>query len=224
MRTRQALVVRGGWDGHAPVESTDLFLPYLEENGYDLVVEDSLEVYADADLMAGTDLVLQSWTMGEILPDELSGLRDAVAAGTGFAGWHGGVVDAFRQSPEYTQLVGGSFIAHPGNLVEHTVDIVPARADHPIVAGLGRLQLRSEQYWVATDPMIDVLATTTLQARPGDPWTTPITCPAVWTRRWGAGRVFVATPGHLTSDLEVPELRTMIERGLLWAARSDAPD
>jgi type 1 glutamine amidotransferase len=220
--TRQALVVRGGWDGHAPVETTDPFLPFLLERVFDVVVEDSLEVYADRSLMAGTDLVVQCWTMGEILPDELIGLRDAVAAGTGFAGWHGGVVDSFRQSPEYAQLVGGSFVAHPGDLVDHTVDIVADRAEHPVVADLGGFSLRSEQYWVATDPLIDVLATTTVPARPGDPWAEPLTCPAVWTRRWGAGRVFVATPGHLTADLEIPELRAIVERGLLWAVRTPA--
>ena len=39
--TRVALVVRGGWDGHQPVEATDLFIPFLEENGFDVRIEDS---------------------------------------------------------------------------------------------------------------------------------------------------------------------------------------
>lgn len=217
--SKQALVVRGGWEGHDPVEATDRFLPFLEESGYDVVVEDTLEVYADAELMRGTDLVVQSWTMGEILPDELTGLRDAVAAGTGLAGWHGGVVDAFRASPEYSQLTGGVFLAHPRDLVEHTIEVVPERADHPVVRGLGSLTLVTEQYWVATDSLNDVLATTTVRADPDDPWSAPVRSPAIWTRTWGRGRVFVCTPGHRVSDLDVPELRGVIERGLLWASR-----
>ncbi|MGO2050254.1 MAG: ThuA domain-containing protein [Microbacterium sp.] len=40
-----------------------------------------------------------------------------------------------------------------------------------------------------------------------------------WTRRWGAGRVFVCTLGHQVSDFDVPETAAMITRGLLWAAR-----
>ena len=32
--SRVALVVRGGWDGHQPGEATDLFIPFLEENGF----------------------------------------------------------------------------------------------------------------------------------------------------------------------------------------------
>ena len=135
---RRALVVRGGWDGHAPEEAAELFVPFLREHDFDVVVEGSLEVYADAELMAATDLVVQCWTMGDILADELRGLRTAVAAGTGFAGWHGGIIDSFRIATDYLQLVGGQFAAHPGGaLVEHTDQ--RHRADHPIVEGVSRL-------------------------------------------------------------------------------------
>jgi type 1 glutamine amidotransferase len=213
---RRALVVRGGWDGHAPEEAADLFVPFLREHDFDVVVEGSLEVYADADLMAATDLVVQCWTMGEILADELRGLRTAVAAGTGLAGWHGGIVDSFRIATDYLQLVGAQFAAHPGDIVEHTVTMT---ADHPITEGLHDFTLRSEQYWLLTDPLNDVLATTTIVPGPNDPWHEPVTSPAVWTRRWGAGRVFVCAPGHHLADLEVPSVRTIIERGLLWASR-----
>lgn len=219
MVTANALVVRGGWEGHAPVETTDLFLPFLRDQGYDVTVEDTLEVYADQALMARMDLILQCWTMGEILPDELRGLRTAVAAGTGLAGWHGGIVDSFRVATDYIQLTGAQFVAHPGDIVPYTVDVVPEHADHPIIAGIDRIELRSEQYWMATDPLIEVLATTTIVPGPDDPWSGPVTSPAVWTRQWGDGRIFVCTPGHQTADLEVPEIRTIIERGLVWATR-----
>lgn len=213
---RRALVVRGGWDGHAPEEAADLFVPFLREHDFEVVVEGSLEAYADPDLMAATDLVVQCWTMGDILADELRGLRTAVAAGTGLAGWHGGIVDSFRIATDYLQLVGAQFAAHPGDIVEHTIHVT---GDHPIVEGVHDFTLRSEQYWLLTDPLNDVLATTTITPGPGDPWHEPVTSPAVWTRRWGAGRVFVCAPGHLLADLEVPAVRTMIERGLLWASR-----
>ncbi|GEL95544.1 ThuA domain-containing protein [Cellulomonas composti] len=219
MDQRRALVVRGGWDGHAPEEAAELFVPFLREHGFDVSVEATLEVYADEATMAATDLVVQCWTMGDILADELRGLRTAVAAGTGFAGWHGGIVDSFRIATDYLQLVGAQFVAHPRDLVEHTIQIVPAHADHPLVAGVHDFALRSEQYWLLTDPLNEVLATTTITPGPDDPWHAPVTSPAVWTRRWGAGRVFVCTPGHQLADLELPQIRTIIERGLLWAAR-----
>ena len=45
MATKKALIVRGGWDGHHPVESTELFIPFLRENGYDVRIEDSPQAY-----------------------------------------------------------------------------------------------------------------------------------------------------------------------------------
>jgi uncharacterized protein len=215
-----ALVVRGGWEGHSPVETTDSFVPFLKESGHEVVLSDTLDSYLDTELMSRVDLVVQCWTMGTITADQLAGLRSAVENGAGLGGWHGGIVDAFRSTSDYLQMTGGQFACHPRNFVDHTVEVVPEKADHPIVAGIpSTLRLHTEQYWMLTDPMNDVLVTTTTDARPGDPWSEPVTSPAVWTRNWGAGRIFVCTVGHQPSDLDVPEIRTIVERGLLWASR-----
>jgi type 1 glutamine amidotransferase len=217
--TRHALIVRGGWEGHAPVEATELFVPYLKDHDYQVAIQDTLDVYTDPDTMAGTDLIVQCWTQGQITDPQVDGLRTAVAAGTGLAGWHGGIVDAFRSASLYLHLTGGQFADHPGGFVDHEITVVPDRADHPIVAGIDRVRLHTEQYWVLSDPANDVLATTTHPAGPGTPWPEPVTVPAVWTRRWGHGRVFVCTAGHRVADLEVPEITAIVQRGLLWASR-----
>jgi type 1 glutamine amidotransferase len=216
---RRCLVVRGGWDGHHPVEATERFLPFLERHGYAVEVSEALDSYRDAEAMAATDLVVQCWSMGEITDAQVDGLRKAVAAGTGLAGWHGGIVDAFRASPEYLQLTGGQFATHPGGIVDHEVTVRPDRAGHPIVAGISGWQQKTEQYWVLTDAMNDVLATTRILGGDGAEWEETMVFPAVWTRQWGRGRVFVSTIGHSPSDLDVPEVRTLTERGLLWASR-----
>ncbi len=229
---RRALVTRGGWEGHAPKAATELFIPFLERNGFQVRVSASLDVYADADYLPTVDLIVQCWTMGTIGADELAGLRAAVAAGTGLAGWHGGIADSFRDSTDYLHLIGGQFAAHPGKppgeqvpddpanyFVEHRIEIAPAAADHPIVTGVGDFDVVSEQYWVLSDTYNDVLATTTQQVRPGDPWSRQVVSPAVWTREWGKGRVFVATPGHDVETLRLPAVRTIVERGMLWASR-----
>lgn len=229
--TRKALIVRGGWDGHQPVEATDLFIPYLRENGFDVRIEESPKIYADAEYMAGVDLIVQCNTMNTIEREEFEGLRDAIEAGTGMAGWHGGIADSYRNSSDYLHLIGGQFACHPGkhpeervgdasdNFIDYTVNMLPEAADHPITAGIPDFPLRTEQYWVLTDEYIDVLATTTLPAREWDAWNRPVTCPAVWTRRWGEGRIFVATPGHSVEILQDPNVSTIIERGMLWASR-----
>jgi type 1 glutamine amidotransferase len=218
-RTRQALVVRGGWEGHSPVEATDRFIPFLEEHGYAVEVHDSPEVYADGERLAATDLVVQCYTQGLATDEQVLGLSTAVAGGTGLAGWHGGVCDSFRGSPDYLHLTGGQWAAHPGGFVEHEVAVVPEKRGHQIVEGLDRWELNTEQYWVLTDELNDVLATTTFGVGDETPWREELTCPAVWTRQWGKGRVFVSTIGHKLEDLDHPDVRTLTERGLLWASR-----
>jgi type 1 glutamine amidotransferase len=72
---------------------------------------------------------------------------------------------------------------------------------------------------VLHDDYLDVLATTTQAVRPWDPWHRPVTSPAIWTRLWGKGRIFVSTPGHNVGTLQDSKVRMITERGLLWAAR-----
>ena len=227
-----ALIVRGGWDGHEPVQTTDSFVPFLTDNGYRVRVEDNTKIYADADYLATVDLIVQVVTMSTIERDEIKGLRAAVAAGTGLAGWHGGIADSYRNEADYLQLVGGQFAHHQAkgrpeeltgdgndNFVRYAVNIVPEQAEHPIVAGISDFELETEQYWVLSDDYNDVLATTTIPSRDFDTWHRPITCPAVWTRQWGDGKVFVCTPGHQLSVVQDPSVRKIIERGLLWVTR-----
>jgi type 1 glutamine amidotransferase len=228
---RHALVVRGGWEGHQPVAATERFIPFLTDNGFDVRIEESTAVYADAQAMAETDLIVQSVTMSSIERDELAGLRDAIEAGTGFTGWHGGIADSFRASSDYLQLVGGQFATHPAvgpgetrlegeeNFRDYTVNITDLGRTHPVTAGLDDFELHTEQYWVLVDELNDVLATTTHPAEDWQPWHRPHTSPAVWTREWGRGRIVVTTPGHSLDVLDNPSVRTIIERGMLWAAR-----
>jgi uncharacterized protein len=138
-----------------------------------------------------------------------------------------------RSSTDYLHLIGGQFATHPSkregecvtpssqenNYLPHKIEICPDAADHPIVAGVVDFELETEQYWVLTDDYNHVLATTTHPARDDQPWHRKVTCPAVWTRRWGRGRIFVATPGHQPDILRHESVRTIIERGLLWASR-----
>jgi uncharacterized protein len=211
---KHALLVRGGWDGHDPVRATDRYAKFLTDESFEVSTSDSLGAYLDD--LSGVDLIVQCWTMGRITPSQLDGLRTAVRAGTGFAGWHGGIVDSFRDQPEYHLLTGGQFIHHHKEFVTYPVEPVSA---HPIVAGLGKFEVHSEQYYVHADPGIEVLATTDFLPDPDRPEIDTPTMPVTWIRRHGAGRVFVTTIGHRMADLELPAVDEMIRRGLLWATR-----
>jgi hypothetical protein len=230
-KARTALIVRGGWDGHQPVETTDSFVPFLESNGFGVRIEETTAIYADADYLPTVDLIVQTNTMATIEKDELAGLTAAIVAGTGMGGWHGGIADSYRNSADYLHMIGGQFAHHAGkepaertgeqsdNYLPYTVHITELGKQHPITRGIEDFDLVSEQYWVLSDEYNDVLATTTQEARPWDAWHKPVTAPAVWTRRWGKGRIFVSAPGHRLEIVDNPNVRTIIERGLLWAAR-----
>jgi uncharacterized protein len=232
---RSALIVRGGWDGHMPVETTDFFVPFLEEHGFAVRVEESNEVYADADVMAATDLVVQVVTMSTIEKEPLAGLIAAVRAGTGMVGWHGGIADSYRNSADYLQLIGGQFAHHASvnppeqatgeqsdNYEHYTVELTELGRRHPVTEGVDDFELTTEQYWVLSDEYNEVLATTTQAKRDWDAWSRPVTFPAVWTRQWGEGRIVVSTPGHRLEIVQHPSVRRIIENGILWAARPAA--
>src|ERR1700733_6858975 len=90
MTSRNALIVRGGWDGHQPLETTDFFIPFLKEHGFEVRVEEGTPVYTDAGYLDTVDLIVQVNTMNTIGKAEFAGLRRAVLNGTGMAGGHGG--------------------------------------------------------------------------------------------------------------------------------------
>lgn len=212
------LFTYGGWDGHQPEAMRDLLVPWLESEGFEVIVSDTLEPYADAGLMSDVDLVVQIWTMGELSEPELDGLVSAVENGTGIAGWHGGLGDAFRRAPRYQYMIGGQWVEHPGN------DGVPYRVnitDHedPITAGLDDFEVVSEQYYMHVDPNNKVLATTTFSGE-HDYWVEDAVMPVVWKRQYGKGRVFYTSLGHQAKVFETPEALTILKRGILWASRS----
>lgn len=227
---KRGLIVRGGWEGHDPVAATDLFIPALESAGFELDIEDTPEVYADAAAMAHYDLVVQCFTLGSATVDEVEGLRQAVAAGAGFAGWHGGIIDSFRASTDYLHLVGAQFAAHPHApedrgrtdvepYRDYRVHITEAGSQHDVTRGMEDFDVRTEQYWILTDGLIEVLADCVVVPGDGDEWPAPVTMPVVWTRKWGAGRIFAASLGHTVDVLEDPTVRSLVERGMMWAAR-----
>jgi type 1 glutamine amidotransferase len=157
--------------------------------------------------------------MGMITKPQAAGLSRAVRSGTGFAGWHGGIVDSFRTEAAYNLMTGGQFVCHPRGFVSYEVRPVAERAGHPVLAGIEAFTVTTEQYYMHVDPGNDVLAVTDFVVDPDYPDLAGTVMPVTWTRRWGAGRVFVTAIGHSMADLEVPQVDSMIRAGMAWATR-----
>lgn len=213
---KSALMVWGGWDGHEPQQCVERFVPFLESQGYSVEVEDTLEVFADTEKMQTLDLVTPCWTMGQLEPEQERGLLEAIKSGVGIAGWHGGMGDAFRSNCGYQFMVGGQWVEHPGGKIDYTVNII--QSNDPVMKGLSDFQMHSELYYMHVDPSNEVLATVTCPWEPY-PWVGGCVMPAVWKRKYGAGRVFYSSLGHVASDFDVPEAFEIMKRGMLWASR-----
>jgi type 1 glutamine amidotransferase len=212
---REAMIVWGGWAGHEPEAGAHAVRGLLEAEGFSVRVETSTAAFADPGI-ADLSLIVPIITMARIEKDELANLERAIRGGVGLGGYHGGMGDAFREAPDYQFMVGGQWVAHPGNVIDYRVNVT--RPDDPVMAGIGDFDYRSEQYYMHVDPANEVLATTTFN---GDhaPWIDGVVMPVVWKRKHGAGRVFYSSLGHVAKEFEVPQMRTILQRGLAWAAR-----
>ena len=212
---REALIVWGGWPGHEPEKGARIVKSMLAEEGFKVQIETSTSAFLNPALPS-LSLIVPIYTMAQIEKPEAIALAGAVESGVGLAGYHGGMADAFRSSTEYQFVVGGQWVAHPGNIVDYQVDV--KKSDDPIMKGIAPFAYRSEQYYMHIDPSNEVLATTTFNGAHCS-WIDGIVMPVVWKRRHGTGRVFYSSLGHVASEFEVPEMRTIVRRGLLWAAR-----
>ncbi len=219
--SKKVLIVQGGWQGHTPKESAEVFAPLLEKEGFEVEISDTLESLEDADKLSGLSLIVPIWTMGTIEKEQCKNLMTAVHEGVGLAGFHGGMIDAFRNNSDYQFMTGGQFVSHPGGIIPtHRVNITDK--DHEITKGISDFDLpNTEQYFMHVDPSLHVLATSTLEGGHGDTstYTVGTVMPYAWTRGWGKGKVFVAAWGHTYEDFNVPEAKEIVLRGMKWAAK-----
>lgn len=207
---KNALIVWGGWDGHQPEEVAGILAGLLREENYHVEISDTLDSFTDAEKLRRTDLIVPIWTMGTIKKEQLTPFLEAVReGGTGVAGCHGGMSDAFRNEVEYQYMVGGQWVAHPGDDgVTYEVNIVDRT--HPLTEGLEDFIVVSEKYYMHIDPVIQVHATTSF----GD-----VKMPVVWTKMYGKGRVYHCTLGHQANIVRMPPVLKLMKRGMLWATR-----
>lgn len=216
LKGKKVLFVWGGWNGHEPDKCRDIFVPWMESEGAVVTVSNTLDSYVNLDLK-GFDLIVQTWTMGTITGPQEKALLEAVKSGVGIAGWHGGLGDSFRNNTEYQFMVGGQWVAHPGGVIDYSVQITNKK--DPVTKGLSDFKMHSEQYFVHVDPNVKVLATTTFDDKSAS-WIGGNVIPVVWKKQYGKGRVFYSSLGHVATDYNVPEALEIQKRGIRWACVS----
>jgi type 1 glutamine amidotransferase len=219
LKGRKILFTYGGWPGHEPEKFKEYMVAWLKEEGADVLVYDKLDVYTDKTVMDTIDLVMQVVTMSQITREQEKGLLDAIEKnGTGMAGWHGGMCDAFRNNTDYQFMTGGQWVAHPGGVVDYKVKITNHKDE--VTKGLTDFSMHSEQYYMQVDPNVKVLATTTFNGAVNS-WIDGCVMPVTWKKMYGKGRIFYTSLGHNVSHLtSVPHALEMLKRGIRWAAAS----
>ena len=215
---QKALIVWGGWDGHQPEQVANIFRGQLEDEGFEVDVQNTLEAFADVDYLKSLDLIIPLWTMGEIEQKLVDNVSAAVQSGVGLAGSHGGMCDAFRKNVDWQFMTGGQWVAHPGNDgVTYMVNI--ANSSSNLVAGIEDFEVCTEQYYLHVDPAVEVLATTRFPLVEGPhSLNKAVDMPVAWTKRWGVGRVYYNSLGHQANIMDMKVVREMMRRGFLWCA------
>lgn len=216
----RALVTWGGWEGHEPEKVGPMFADWLRDAGMEVTLTDSLACFDEPEAVKAYDLIVPVWTMSKIEKQQALNVCAAVAAGTGIAGCHGGMCDAFRENVDWQFMTGAQWVAHPGNDgVEYAVRIT---SDDPLVAGVGDFTVKTEQYYLHVDPAVKVHAVCDFPVVEGPHSVNgPVAMPVVFTKGYGAGRVYYNALGHQRNVIDHGPAAELMRRGLLWAARRD---
>ncbi len=216
---RRALITWGGWPGHEPDKVAELFAKDLRDGGFEVEVTDTLDCFDDKAALEGLALIVPIWTMSTVEKERTQNVADAVAAGVGLAGCHGGMCDAFCNVVLWQFMTGAQWVAHPGNDgVAYRVRITDP--SNPLVAGIGDFDVKTEQYYLHVDPAVKVHAVTDFPIIDGPHAANgPVAMPVGFTKMWGKGRVYYNALGHQANVIDHGPAREMIRRGMLWAAR-----
>ncbi|KKE80233.1 hypothetical protein DTX80_03600 [Bacilli bacterium] len=215
---KKALIFYGGWEGHEPEQVAHILKDILSEENFEVRLTDTLQTLEEGNLNE-YDLIVPNWTQGTIKKEQLQPLIEAVANGTGLAGLHGGMGDSFRWETDYQFMVGGQWVAHPGNDgISYQVNIIDR--DCPVTQGIKDFTVISEQYYMHVDPAVKVHATTKFPIAEG-PYKVngEVEVPVVWTKMWGKGKVYYCSLGHVAEIVRMPEVIQLMRNGFLWASR-----
>lgn len=198
--TTRVLLLVGGPEYHDTPETRSIMQGFLE-NEFDVTMTDDLGVLA-RDTLSAYDVIVNFSTFLEPTEEQVDALLQAVEGGVGFVGIHGATA-TFWNAPAYLQMIGGKFIAHD-RFKEFTVEIVDE--EHPITRGASDFAIEDELYVIEGDQtQWHVLARAEGHA-------------IVYTKAWGAGRVYSNALGHDARALGHPDFQTLVVNGVEWAA------
>lgn len=127
-----------------------------------------------------------------------------IKEGGGMLGVHTATA-SFKQQLPYFEIMGGRFTGH--GPVER-FEIQPL-AESTVFQDIPVFSVKDELYIHELQPGITPHFVTQHSGQ---------TVPVVWTYQYGAGRVCVAVPGHLSRTLQDKNYQEVLQQGLLWVS------
>ena len=142
-----------------------------------------------------------------ISPSALACLDEFVRRGGGVLAIHSATA-SFKREPHYFEILGGRFREH-GAI--QTFDVSPTRSAEDVFGRVAPFQIKDELYLHELAPELTVHFEAMHDGE---------RVPVVWTRRYGAGRICYAMPGHTVESMKHPAVRRILKRGLAWVCQS----
>lgn len=214
---RIELLFLGDNKHHRPIERVSTLMAAMGPRGINISYTDDLE-----DLNAATlrkyDALMVFANWDSIQPAQEKALVDFVASGKGFLPIHCASY-CFRNSPNYTKLVGGQFW-------RHTMDSIKAeivQPGHPVMQGLKPFTAYDETYLHSQlEPDNHVLAVREIKADQAKDKLGVSTEPYTWTRTHGKGKVFYTAYGHDERTWEQDGFQDLLYNAILWSVDDKA--
>lgn len=206
------LLLGGSGGGHQPAEFANALVPPLAQAGIRVTYTEDVDQLA-RDNLAGFDVLAIFKDNGELTAGQESALVSMVEEGKGLIAVHC-ASHCFRESDQYTKLVGGRFDRH--GHASFRAAIIDAQ--HPSMRGLTSFETRDETY--VHDQLADDIQV--LMARENEGGYEPY----AWVRKQGQGRVFYTALGHDERTWRQPGFQRLIVNASRWAAgisRDEAP-
>jgi uncharacterized protein len=196
-------------------DTTQQTVADLEESGkFDVKVSEDFGIFESSSLDRYDVVVLNYgyWNEPEPTDEAKEAILDYVKSGKGLVALHF-ASSSFQEWDEYRELLGRVWVKGTGGhgpRGEFTVKI--GDNEHPITAGLSDFKADDELYAkLSGDAEIEVLATA------DSDWSGKVE-PIVFVKPYGKGRVVHNVLGHDTRARENPAFRTLLVRGVEWAA------
>jgi len=149
-------------------------------------------------------------------------LLNFVRAGKGLIVMHGGIT-FLNNSPEFSEMVGGSFDYHPKRQ-PLTLELVDP--DHPLVAGFnGKGFIHTDEAYFFKNaysqknfrPLLKLVTDKLDPKTLKNPGVKDDVRYVAWIKRYGQGRVFFCSPSHQPESFETRELLRFILDGIQYA-------